>query len=182
MVSEIQRPQVIETVRSHSESKKNCSLAWVVNCPPELNYNPNRSHFWNAIKDISLDGVEDNQRVANWSSYICWSNLYKIAPPKPVGATMTPHPSGLSKRVQMPFSVSLLNQELEEFSPRRVLVLAGKGLFSPFAERLGLKVQWRAGYVEGIAFGTDRKWVIAKHPQGKPKAVFVSEVLKAFAD
>ena len=180
MVSESLRPQIIERIRSHSEVEQKCALDWVVNTPYDLGYNPNMSAFWRVIKKISLEGVQDSQRVANWPTWICWSNLYKIAPQKPKGETTTPEPKKRSKDTQFPFSVRLIQQELEEFCPRRVLVLAGASWFRPFAKELGLEVKWNQGYAEGVAGASNRKWVIAQHPMTKPEAPFVDEVLQAF--
>jgi len=83
----------------------------------------------------------------------------------------------LAAAIQMgPF---LLAREIVELNPSRVLVLTGRWWFEPFAERLGLAVDWGAGLVEGVADDGSCRWVIAPHPQGKPRRMH-GEVIAAF--
>jgi hypothetical protein len=60
-----------------------------------------------------------------------------------------------------------------------VLVLTGRWWFEPFADYLGLAVDWQAGLVEGVADDGSRRWVIAPHPQGKPRRIHAT-VIAAF--
>ena len=62
----------------------------------------------------------------------------------------------------------------------RVLVLTGRWWFEPFAERAKLNVEWRDGLVSGVVRQPARTWVIAGHPQGKPRGM-LDEVVEAFA-
>jgi len=45
--------------------------------------------------------------------------------------------------------VTLLEREVAELAPRRVLALTNRWWFEPFAEALGVDVQQREGLVEG---------------------------------
>lgn len=171
-----QRQRVLKRTRGHSEPRQLCPLLWVTDQAGSVESSTNASAFWRVIKRVTLEGNRDQERVEAWPSWICWSNLLKIAPK----SMKTPPPAPL-KQVQLPYGVRLLAQELDEFNPRRVLVLAGADWFSPFAQDLGLDVTWRAGLVEGVAKQAERHWVIAKHPVGKLEDDLVDEVMEAFA-
>jgi hypothetical protein len=90
-------------------------------------------------------------------------------------------PGTALKDVQLSLGISLIAQEVAEFNPRRVLVLAGRNWFSPFGKGLGLDIQWQTGPGEGISTSANRQWVIAKHPMAKRESTFVEEILQAFA-
>ncbi len=171
-----QRIQLLTKARSGSESNQRCPLLWVIDRAGDPVYNTNASAFWRVIKRVSLEGNHDLRRAAAWPSWICYSNLHKVAPD-----SRYIKPSAAFKRMQLSHSIRLIAQELIEFNPRRVLVLAGQDWFSPFEEGLGLKIKWRTGLVEGVSNCANRRWVIAKHPMLKPENQFVDEVLEAFA-
>ena len=65
--------------------------------------------------------------------------------------------------------------------PTRILALTG-GWIDPFADGLGLKVTRRSGLVEGVGELMGRPCVVAKHPMAKPEGLFVTEVLRGFAE
>ena len=71
--------------------------------------------------------------------------------------------------------------EIETFAPRRILALTG-GWIGPFADALGLRVTPQSGLVEGIGELMGRPCVVAQHPMTKPETLFVSEVLRGFAE
>lgn len=56
--------------------------------------------------------------------------------------------------------------------PTVVLVLASWWWSEPFVERLGLDVDWRSGLLEGVGDDGTRRWIIAPHPQGKPRMLW----------
>ena len=170
------RLKILGRARSYSEADKRCPLLWVTDRAGDPEYNTNASAFWRVIRRISLEGNYDRQRANSWPSWICWSNLLKVAP-----ASMRIQPSSALKRAQLSIGIQLITQELAEFNPRRVLVLAGQDWFSPYSQGLGLNVKWLTGLVEGTATMDDRRWVIAKHPMGKPENELVDEVLEGFA-
>ena len=75
------------------------------------------------------------------------------------------------------------NREIEELAPRRVLALTGWNWASDVVG--GLPVQWKepaAGkYVERIGQANGSVWVVAPHPQGKPRDKVVDQVSRAYA-
>ena len=108
-----------------------------------------------------------------WSSRLVWSNLAKLAPAN--GG----NPGGSLLDVQRQVGGALLAEELRQLAPRRVLVLTGSWWFQPFAAALGLTLEPGSGLVEGVARERDRTWVIAGHPQGKPRRI-LDDVISAF--
>ncbi len=83
-------------------------------------YNPRRSQFWRVIKDVvqSLK-VTDTNGNNNWSSYLIWSNLYKISP------FNGGNPSGRLMEVQREKCIELLKLEIETWKPKHILMLTG---------------------------------------------------------
>jgi hypothetical protein len=137
-------------------------------------YNTNRAAFWRVTRQATLAAL--NVDPGEWSSFVCWSNLYKLAP---AGGG---NPSDALARAQLPVAADMIHPEVTEFAPTRVLVLAGMSWFRPFAEVLRLAVEPRHGFVEAVGKDSARRWVIARHPMRKPEQPFVQEVLSAFAE
>jgi hypothetical protein len=115
-------------------------------------YNTNRSAFWRVARTLV------NQR--NPTS-LCWSNLYKVAPSK--GG----NPRRSLCKQMLALSAEILALEVSEVKPRNIVVLAGREWFRPFAERLGITMPRRDGFVEGVGDADGRRWILAPHPQGK---------------
>ena len=152
-----------------------CPMGWVTDAWGRGggDYSTARSAFWRQIRGVlsAVDPASSGDPA--WSSRLAWSNLAKIAP------AAGGNPGGVLLEVQRNLGPDLLRHEVDELRPRRVLVLTGRSWFEPFAVRLGLDVQWRTGLVEGVVSGGEIRWVIAKHPQGKPRSI-LGEVLEAF--
>ena len=90
---------------------------------------------------------------------IAWSNLAKVAPA--VGG----NPSRELLWSQHRLGGALLRREVQELSPRVVLVVSGKGYTEPFLQGAGIEPQWSrdaglhfAGKIDG------RDWVVVAHP------------------
>ena len=164
------RRQIIAKARKTFEREDVCPMLWLTD---SKRYHWKGSAFFRVMQRVSLQ--IDTERAENWSSWICYSNLLKVGLTE---KNITP-PVSLRK-MQLPCNIRLLQQELEEISPRRVLVLTGTEWFRPFADKLGLKIRGYTGLVEGVAMQDERQWVIAKHPMGKREDDLVDEVMKAF--
>lgn len=114
-------------------------------------------------------GVEveaDAGAIVIRSTVSAWSNLAKLAP---WGGG---NPGGALLDVQRRLGPELLGIEVAELRPDYVLVLTGRWWSQPFVDGLGLDVDWRSGLLEGVAEDGARRWVIAPHPQGKPRALW----------
>lgn len=136
-------------------------------------YDTSRSQFWETIRLITT-GL-DPAWSADWPSRITWTNLVKVAPWK------RGNPGGPLLDVQRQSAPALLDREIEELDPQRVVVFAGRWWFEPFASALGLAVDWRDGLVEGVA-KADRRWVVAVHPMTRSPRRVADEVIAALAE
>ena len=138
-------------------------------------YSTARSAFWRHVRGVLASIDPNSAGDPSWSSRLAWSNLAKVAP------SSGGNPTGNLLDVQLLEGHQLLTREIEELRPQRVLVLAGRQWFAPFAARMSLDVQWDQGLVEGVAQTRGTTWVIAKHPQGKPRRI-LDDVVHAFGD
>ncbi len=170
------RQDVIRRSRSHSEAKKSCPLLWVALREGDPHFNKRGANFWRLVHRITLDGNRDENRAENWPSWLCYSNLLKIAP-----EALEEAPSTFLRRAQLPHCIQLLQRELAEWKPRRILVLTGKDWFAPFGEALGVNMRWREGAVQGVGTLPDQRWVIAKTPVASQDDVMVDEIIDGFA-
>jgi hypothetical protein len=174
--SDSERRTLLAAARASSEGDGSCPMGWVTYLwgkRDDERYSTARSAFWRHIRAV-LAAVDPSSRDdPNWSSRLAWSNLTKVAP------AQGGNPGGALLDVQRQLGPALLLREVLELAPRRVLVLTGRWWFEPFVERLNLDVEWRPGLVEGIARQPARTWVIAGHPQGKPRSM-LDEVIEAF--
>ena len=162
----------VAEARKHAERDE---MRWVTDLAGNRDgYNTNESAFWRVNRRVVMASGLTDESEASWSARIAWSNLYKLAP---VGGG---NPRGAFLRGQTEQATRLLAREISELDPQRILVLAGRWWFEPFADRLGLDVEWRTGLVEGTAKIGRRRYVIAQHPMTKPEGRLVQEVLDAF--
>jgi hypothetical protein len=170
------RRSVVETMRSDAEPEDGSRMDWVTKLwGARGQYSTRRSAFWRVLRRIVLTDPGAGADLDQWSSRLAWTNLYKVSPRK--GG----NPHADLRRAQRRSAIELLEIEIEEFAPRRVLALTG-GWIGPFAQELGLAPRSRPGLVEGVAERDGCAWVVAKHPMGKPEDRFVGEVLAAFAE
>lgn len=168
-----------------------CPMSWVADAwyRPQ-GWNAKRSAFWRVIRYVI-----GRLRIANvdgeiWASHLAWTNLYKISP------AYRGNPSSRLCHIQLELCKELLNLELKEFKPQRLLLLTGIGWARPFLDSWALRVSDSpnvcltttapAKFVDAIGSlplpRSDKlaKLVIARHPQGKPAMPFVEEVVRAF--
>lgn len=153
-----------------------CPLRWVSDhwgVNEEDVYNPAKSAFWRVIKRVTAGiGIDGD----DWSSYLAWTNLYKVAP------AAGGNPGGRLCRVQRPACIDLLQWELKTCKPKRVLVLTGWNWFGEMAEGLGFEAEATTDgeLVEAMGRIGDARVVVAKHPQGKPGAEMVDQIMKGW--
>jgi hypothetical protein len=108
--------------------------------------------FWRLV-DIVLSRA--NLRLEQ----IAWSNLAKVAP----AAGRNPGRELLWSQHRLGGEV--LRREIEELSPRLVLVISGRGYAEPFLSAAGIRPQWHAGF--GLQFAgpiEGRDWIVVGHP------------------
>jgi hypothetical protein len=141
-----------------------------------------RSAFFRVAKKVGrkLDVVAED--AEDWSSYLVWSNLFKVAP-RDGG-----NPGLLMQRAQEPWCYSLLKKELDTYKPKRVLFMTGYDQWAePFLDFLRFKAKRlsRDKPVEAfgkipLSNGASTDVVVTQHPQGKPEEELVDQIAKAF--
>jgi hypothetical protein len=170
------RSSAVDQIRRDAEPADGCRMRWVTDqWGARAGYNTARSAFWRVLRRLTLANALGQGDPDHWSSRLVWTNLYKVSP---AGGW---NPGGDLQRAQRPSAIDLLNIELAEFAPRRVLALTGTWI-APFASGLGPSLEGRAGLVEGVGISGGQAWVVAKHPMGKPGDQFVREVLAAYEE
>jgi len=170
-VDELGRPggpeRFAAVMRSTAERPDGCAMVWVTDAWGRPGgYSTARSAFWRMTRRVLAHVDPESVDDALWSGRLAWSNLMKVAP------WAGGNPGGATLAVQRELGPGLLAREIEAFRPEVVLVLTGRWWFEPFAIGLGLDVDWRDGLLEGVADDGARRWLIAPHPQGKPRALF----------
>lgn len=167
--------EVLDRTRAASECD-GCPMRWVVDRGGDKDYNTNQSAFWRVIHDVVNQLAQSD--LSDWASHTAWSNLYKIAP---LGGG---NPSESLAKILTATSRELLLQEIAEIQPQHVLLLTGYGWAKDFLS--AHEVHWSEldldKFVQRRGDEGHRRWVVARHPQGKPHAPFVEQVMSAFLE
>lgn len=164
-----------------SSSVHNCPLEWVESSwGTSEGYNTKKSAFWRVVNKISksVNQLEDNEP---WASKIVWSNLFKVAP------SGGGNPSDSLCVSQFNACNELLKVEIEEFRPKYIVFLTGQDWFDGFlSENISLDSIAGAKWVDAQGLlelnGSVSKFVVAKHPQGKPESELLNEIVNALAE
>jgi hypothetical protein len=133
------REEFIRSIRNLSKSdsregwkyfvpqNSGCPMSWVAErAGCKTGSNINRSPFWRVIEKVAhyLNATDTEKPLP---SYLCWSNLYKLASAKG-------NPSDWLKTAQQDKCIDLLQRKLITWKPKHILVLAGAGWYRPFLE------------------------------------------------
>ena len=171
------RKRVVEGTLTE-RAKVSCPLQWITdNWGPNHKYSTGRSAFWRVSKRIvaSLQIADD---PAHWSSYLAWTNLYRIAPAD------SGNPSAQLQGAQIEWCKQALTEDVLALQPKRLLLMTGTDWAAPFMSNVSLQERAPSELVQAwgrwSAPGASIAVVVAKHPQGKPEDEFVSGVLDAF--
>ncbi len=159
--------------RHASEGDGSDPMDWITRFDGNrTSYSTRSSAFWRVARRVrnGLLGESDD-----WPSALAWTNLVKVAP------WGHGNPGGKALDIQRELGPALLGREIAELKPRRILVMAGRWWFEPFAAALDLSVDWRDGVVEGVADGPEQRWVILPHPMTRREDPLVDDALAAFA-
>ncbi len=164
-----------------SSSVHNCPLEWVESSwGNSEGYNTKKSAFWRVVNKISksVNQLEDNEP---WASKIVWSNLYKVAP------SGGGNPGDSLCASQFNACNNLLKVEIEEFRPKYIVFLTGQDWFDGFlSENISLDSIAGAKWVDAQGVlelnGSVSRFVVAKHPQGKPESELLNEIVNALAE
>lgn len=188
---------IVKAARNMSEVRNDNfnPITWVINCwgntkgkradgiiPSCLagakeSYNTKRSQFWCVAREIvrkMKDNDSNGEDLKNkWIHSVAWSNLYKLAPKEKGNPTKT------LMQIINDKSIELLNQEIEQIKPKWILFMTGYEWAKPFIS--DKKPECLKGkFVEARGEWGNSQFVVAKHPQGKKRDLYVEEVLKYF--
>lgn len=157
-----------------------CPLQWVEDSWGRRDgYSTKSSAFWRVIKDIS-QRLNKLESCTGWANKIVWSNLYKIAP------SNKGNPSESLSNEQFSLCNELLFTEIKEYQPKVILFFAGLNWFNGFLnDSIYLEKGEDSALVEAHgSLDIDNKKIIiivAKHPQGKPEANMVNEIMNVIS-
>ena len=183
--SKIERERLLADLSAIAHPPSRCPMLWVSELWGRGNkYNTHRSAFWRVIRSAVSVLQIANVLNADWPSYLIWSNLYKVAP------TSGGNPSRRLVSLQHEFCQRILQIEIQEFKPKRLLLLTGFDWFGPFlnssvfsfnANGSGrLVLHYGKLSVAGLSFPINT--VVGVHPQGKSETRFIEEIKAAFSD
>jgi hypothetical protein len=144
-------------------------------------YDTSKSPLYRVMQAVTNALRLADTTQSEWPSYLMWTNLYKIAP------TGVGTPSQSLVTLQHHFCVQMLNEEISEWKPKRILFLTGLDWAEPFLSEIGVAPRQvnglvsHAGRIVLPAVGVDAAFVVGPHPQGKPEAELVSQIVQAFS-
>lgn len=157
-----------------------CPLSWVVKSsgPSKGKYNTNRSQFWALNKRILTKIHKWSETPETWSSYMCWSNLYKVAT---YGGG---NPTKRCQIAQRNACFELLRMEIEEWQPKYVLLLTGCDWSRPFLDHFGVECKSKnsassqRSHVMTQGKRGKQTWIVAHHQQGRKLGDFTNQVVQ----
>jgi len=153
-------------------------------------YKTRMSAFWRVVKLLTRElGIADVTKP-DWSTYLIWSNLYKISP------FHGGNPSNSFAEFQRKECVNLLKEEISQWQPKKVLFLTGISwadkFFTEDRDELG-KIKVKSCYenysdpkvqLSGkllLPQCNPTTFVVAAHPQRKPELQLTEEIMRFFA-
>lgn len=157
-------------------------MSWVVKERYGEKYQSWRSAFWRVAEKVFVRLRETSSLNDEWPSHLVWSNLYKVAPEQ--GG----NPGMLMRRAQESWCLEMLEMEIKLFRPKNILFMTGYDSWAnPFLQRLGfvrtsqLDLPWggQKGQLR-LTAGGECKVAVVPHPQGKPEAEIVEQVVRSF--
>ena len=170
------------------ESRNNFAdrvVQWAVNNEYNEDFNAANSQFGRVLRGVVGELQIENYNDTIWSSYLVWSNLYKLSPSR--GG----NPCQTLRNAQRSGCIELLQVELTTYLPNHLLFLTGlEGWADQFWADFGIDnapmpIDPNFEFVEKFGRLTHNnnqlcKVVIACHPRSKPRNQWVNEVMTAF--
>lgn len=164
----------LETLFGDSDSSifaREDQMQWVENAEGNREgYNSNRSAFWRVIKQVAQHYYSDN-----WSSYIAWSNVCKVAP-------QGGNPNDSLYYAQLEDCKKILKTEIEVLSPKFVIFLTGENWAVDFLRFLNggrdthsiQTENWCDYECKVYQFDDKITYIRSEHPERKPESNHVS--------
>lgn len=181
----VDQARAIQQKSTTDETK--CPMRWIT-CQWSSGdgYHTNKSAFWRCVRQVvgelgvadisdAGDDCEDcKERHNTWSSLLAWSNLYKLS--RHDGG----NPSQTLRKIQRLGCLELFDLEMKHYKPKRLLFLTGIDWAEPFLGKTRQTSKAASHYVEDRGFLGSTRYVVAKHPQGKPESEWTKEVIDSF--
>lgn len=170
------------------KNSKDCIFAlddqmqWVEDCAggKEEYYNSNRSAFWRIIRSVASNFYPGGDELLN----ICWSNVCKIAPD-------ASNPSDGLFYAQFPAARTIMQREIEIFSPKHVVLLTGVRWCRDFLYFLNgnmhtksvASYRWgnKGEYAVKVYKIGDVFYYVSEHPQGKEEGTHIDVLIEAIS-
>lgn len=177
--------EIVAGAQGAAQDAHGDQMSWVRNNWREgdpTGYRTNSSAFWRVIRRIVLEIVDD-ATDDDWSSYLVWSNLYKVSP------ASGGNPSTKLCNAQQAACANMLVREIEYFQPQMVLFLTGLDWLVGFEEALRIPYEPANATKQAVVQQSGKlqlesvtsQYVVCKRPERKPESAFVDQVLAAFA-
>lgn len=150
-------------------------MQWVENLENNKSgYNTRRSAFWRVIKKVA-----SNYYPKNWSSYIAWSNVCKVAP------FTGGNPNDPLYYAQLENCQKILQKEIEILSPKFVVFLTGSAWAVDFLRFLNDGQETHSIHTEKwnkyeckTYLLKDVYCILSVHPQGKKEKEHSNCIIK----
>lgn len=150
-------------------------MQWVEDAKGSSNYNTKSSAFWRVIKAVSSHFYPNN-----WSSYVAWSDVCKVAPLE--GG----NPSDSLYYAQIEDCEKIFKAEIKALSPWAVIFFTGYSwakdiLISLNGGREPQPVdskQWGGGYNAIVYKINGITYIVTEHPQGKSETEHADTLIK----
>ena len=176
---------VNQVIHESTGEDGNCPMRWVTDQWGGNHYfNTRKSAFWRVLRRVVIQLEVENFDENIWSSYLVWSNLYKVSP------HTGRNPNTKLCNAQESGCIELLRVEFETYCPERLLFLTGYGWARPFLEAFMMNysqmpIEIDQKFVEKFGQLTlpneqQCKVVIAHHPQTKGDKLWIENVVQAF--
>ncbi len=173
---DLERARAIAKTAYRADSP--CPLDWITYMwrkLPGQRYATSSSSFWRAVKRMLENVDADATLDPKWSGRLAWTNLYKIAP------ASGGNPDKRLQQLQRTHCEQILIEEVEAFSPSRVLFMTGLDWAKPFLAPLQIEFAATGkGHAQAVGkLPTGARVVVATHPQGKRTGEWLPEVAEA---
>ena len=204
------REVIIEALKSPAWARGKCPMSWISrdwgkggytcgNCDTPCDtqagpcaccgadaigrrYNTAKSAFYRVMRSVTEALKIADTSEAEWPSFLMWTNLYKIAP------AAGGNPSSGLARLQHEACVKMLNEEIRQWKPLRILFLTGLDWAEPFFSGIGMTTGTRldgpvayAGKIRLSPNGAEASAVVGPHPQGKAEREIVDQVVRTLS-
>lgn len=158
----------------------NDQMQWVEDSEGSGNaYNTNSSAFWRVVKSVSQKYYPNN-----WSSYVAWTNVCKVAPWE--GG----NPSRSLYKAEIKDCKNIFKKEVEFLSPKVIVFLTSYNWAKDILTYLNNDVA--PTEIESIAWGDKYccniynikgvNYIVTEHPQGKPEEEHIEALISAIND